>query len=251
MPKPLLSRAATRLIEDKVDEIFDRLKARALGPHLVDKKIVIGFQHDLSIPGIFEAAAREEGTKADAEILDSLLQVCSKYIDGSRERSKAKIVSTVQAYLNHAQVSGIETDVRTVLGGQLSQVWKDVTNHVHTIVDTEVTNAKNVGSLDGIIKLNTYLNIDDPVVYFVVVRDGLLCAECKRLHLDDDGVTPRLWRLSELSHGYHKRGDESPSVGGLHPHCRCSMVTLMPGYGFDKQGMVEYKSPGYDAMEAE
>lgn len=248
MPKPLLSRAATKLIETKVDEVFDRLKARALGPHLVDKQIVISYRPELSIPGIFEAAAREEGTKADADVLDSLLNVCAKYIDGSRERSKARVVSAVQAYLNEAQASGVDTDLRTVLGGRLSEVWRDVTNHVHAIVDAEATNAKNVGSLDGIIKLNTYLNIDDPVIYFVVVRDGLLCGECKRLHLDDDGVTPRLWRLSELSHEYHKRGGSVPSVGGLHPHCRCSMVTLMPGYGFNKQGMVEYKGPDYDAL---
>jgi hypothetical protein len=44
-----------------------------------------------------------------------------------------------------------------------------------------------------------------------------------------------------LGHGYHKKGEPNPKVGGLHPHCRCTMVTLMPGYGFDAGGMIKFK----------
>lgn len=34
-----------------------------------------------------------------------------------------------------------------------------------------------------------------------------------------DGITPRLWKLSEVGSGYHRKGDESPKLGGLHPNC--------------------------------
>jgi hypothetical protein len=69
---------------------------------------------------------------------------------------------------------------------------------------------------------------------------------CRRLHLLDNGKTPRVYKLSEVGHGYHKKGQDDPKLGGLHPHCRCTLVTLMPGFGFDKAGMVKYISRTHD-----
>ena len=89
---------------------------------------------------------------------------------------------------------------------------------------------------------------EDPVVYFVTVRDEHLCAECRRLHLMEDGSTPRLWRSSEVGHAYHKRGDPDPKVHGLHPHCRCTPVSLAPGYGFDAAGRPTFVRLGHDAL---
>ena len=66
-----------------------------------------------------------------------------------------------------------------------------------------------------------------------------------------DGKTPRVWKLDELSHGYNKKGEDSPSIGGLHPHCRCTLVTLMPGYGFSAGGFVQYKKAGYSEYNAQ
>ena len=34
-----------------------------------------------------------------------------------------------------------------------------------------------------------------------------------------DGHTPRLWYMSEVNHGYAKKGDAAPSIGGQHPNC--------------------------------
>jgi len=82
----------------------------------------------------------------------------------------------------------------------------------------------------------------------VVIKDKDLCPECARLHLLEDGVTPRVWLLSDVGHAYHKRGEPNPKMGGLHPHCRCSMVTLMPGYGF-VAGRVGYIAKGHDQLE--
>jgi hypothetical protein len=92
------------------------------------------------------------------------------------------------------------------------------------------------------------MDIDDPVVYWVIVRDEHVCGECVRLHMLPDGVTPRCWYLSEVGHGYHKKGQDNPKVGGLHPHCRCSMVTLLPGYGFSASGNVAFISLNHDEV---
>lgn len=248
----ILTSAAIKSIESAVDALFDKAKARYLGPHVpVDKKLFIGFKPHLSLPGIYQGSAAIEGNIPDADALKVLVGNANNYLDAYRSAAKAQVVKQVQAFLNEADLAGVKTDVATVLGGKLADTWGKVTNDVKRMVDTEASNARNAGALDGIIKVNASQGIEDPVIFFVVVRDAALCDECKRLHLLEDGVTPRVWYLSEVGHGYHKKGQDNPKLGGLHPHCRCTMVTLMPGYGFDGSGMVKFISPKHDEVKAQ
>jgi hypothetical protein len=78
------------------------------------------------------------------------------------------------------------------------------------------------------------------VYVFVPVKDKFLCDECKSIHLLEDGVTPRVFKESEISHDYHKRGETSPSFHNLHPHCRCSLSVTLDGFGFDGNGRVTW-----------
>jgi hypothetical protein len=240
VPIHKLSKGATKKIEAAIEELFDRAKVRMLGPNATGKRIIVSFVRDFSIPGLYEAAAREEGAIPNQETLDSLTRIASNYLDATMARTKARMINEINASLRDASLSGESVDVRTILGGKLSDVWRDVSTQVHAIIDSEASNAKNVSIMESILKVNAAEGIDDPIVYFVVVRDNVLCDECKRLHLMDDGKTPRLYKLSELGHGYHKKGEDDPKVGGLHPHCRCTLVTLMPGFGFSKEGFVKY-----------
>jgi intein/homing endonuclease len=222
MPRSTLGKGAARLIERAVDSLYDRVKAKYLGPDLSrvgDKRIMIGYKPELTLPALYQAAAAEEYTKPDKGMVQSLVRIADGYLEANRAKTKAKVIASVEQFLRDAESKGVKTDVATVLGGQLADVWGQATTEVNCILDTEATHARNLGTLDGISKVNAARGIEDPVVYFIVVRDKDLCAECKGLHLMPDGVTPRLWRLSEVSHGYHNRGDETPSIGGLHPHC--------------------------------
>lgn len=243
---PVLPPAAVKRIGRAVDATFDRLKARVLGPKMVPKRIYVQTNHHLSLPGIFEAAAREEQVKPNEALLNQLLNVASTYVDSQRERTKANVIQAVQAFLQDAARTNIQTDLSTVLEGRLQEVWSKTASEVRKIVDTETQHTKNVGLLDGILRVNMSQGIEDAVVYFVVVRDGDLCDECKRLHLLPDGKTPRVWKMSEVGSGYHKKGDKEPKTGGLHPHCRCQIVTLLPSYGFDKAGFVSFIARGHD-----
>lgn len=249
-----LGRGVIRKIHGKIDEIFDNAKFRLLGPDAIrGKEIRIGFHHELSLPGLFEAGAREERVRPDEDVLNSLVRVANNYIDAVRERAKARIINEIDALIVEAKLKGgmDPQDFKDILNTKLVDIWGEVSNHIHMIVDTEVAKTKNVSVLEGIIQANAAMGIGDPSVYFVVVRDKDLCSECKRLHLQDDGVTPRVWKMSELGHGYHKKGQENPKIGGLHPHCRCTLVTLMPGYGFNNQGRVTYIKPGHDEYAAQ
>jgi hypothetical protein len=245
-----LSRGAVRIIHRAVDNVFDRLKGRVLGPDFapsrLDKEIYLGHHHEFSISGIYRRAAFEEGTKPNETVLNSLTRVAESYLDAERERTKARVVNAVDTWLRNAAQKKIKTDLTTVLDGELSQIWGQMTTSVTKIVSTESTTARNMGTLEGVSKVNTAAGVSDPVVFFIIVRDGEACEECTQLHLLGDKITPRVWRLSEVGSGYHKRGDDHPSVLGLHPECRCTLATLLPGYGFDQAGRIRYVGPDHD-----
>ena len=240
-----LGRGAVRKVNAHVDQIFNAAKARLLGPYGA-KDIRVHYTRELSLPGLFEAGAMEEGVRPDLDVLKSLLDIAGGYIDAVQERTKARIVNEINSVLGQARHGGLSRDdYNDLLKMKLSEVFGDVTQHIHAIVDTEATRVKNISVLDGIIGSNLSSDVSDPVVFFVVVRDGDLCGECKRLHLMPDGITPRLWYLSECGHGYHKKGESDPKIGGLHPHCRCTLVTLMPGFGFSSEGKIMFIKRGH------
>jgi hypothetical protein len=251
MAKATLPRGAIKVINGAVDRVFDRVLMRFLEKPQGDKRIVIGPKPRVTLPSLFRAATASERMKPDEAILASLMEVAKGFLDAQREATKARTVKAVQSWLSEAHASGVDTDLETVLGGELAKVFGKAHDGVRKILDTEASVARNTGTLDGIVKVNAASGIEDPVVYFVIVRDDDVCDDCMRLHMLDDGITPRVWYLSELGHGYFKKGGDRPCVGGLHPHCRCSLVTLMPGYGFDKGGYVEWIGLDHDELAAQ
>jgi hypothetical protein len=244
---------AQDIIGRKVDALFDALKLRYLGPGAFprgDKSLVLAWHApELSLPGVLRSASALEGVRPDPGTEDTLVRLASGFLDATRERTKAQVLRAVTSFLTQAQTSGVKTNLETVLGGELAKVFADTRKQVFTVLDAETATAKNVGLMDGLTRVNAHLGIADPTVYFVVVHDAELCQECRAIHLLEDGLTPRLWLLSEVVQGYHKRGVDRPSIGGLHPHCRCTLCSLMPGYGFTAGGMVEYKSPDWNEFE--
>lgn len=253
-----LPKAAIKRIHGAVDKLFDRLKSVFVGTKLdvdnpkgIDRSVAIRYRHELSLPGVYEYAVKDEGVEPSRDTLEAVKSVAESYIDAQRERTKALVVRDVQRALNEADTAGVDTDVKTVLGGTLAQTFDKVTSEVNRIIDTETQHTRNLGNLEAIEKINAASGVDDPTVFFVIVRDNHICSECLRLHQLHGTIDgpPRVWKLSELGHGYHKKGEESPKVGGLHPHCRCTMATLMPGYGFDASGRVAYIDPEHDEYE--
>lgn len=247
MARPNLGAGAIKLIEKAVSDLFEKLRLQTLGnKHPGGKKLYIAYKPELTLKGIFNAAADEEGVKPSEDLFQALAKITTSYLDAAEAKAKAKTVQAIQSALHEAANKGVQTDLETVLGGKLYEVMGEAARDVKRIVETESTVVRNTSLMDGIVRSNAAAGIDDPAVFFVTVRDGRRCDECTRLHVQPDGVTPRVWKMSELGTGYHKKGDASPKVGGLHPHCRCVLATLLPGYGFDGNGKVQYKTPGYD-----
>jgi len=244
----VLGPAAQKAIHAAVDELFDRAKTRLLGV-ASGKRLEISFNPLYSLSGLFNAAGKQEGVEPREEVLRSIQRIAGAYLDASREKTKARVLQQVQSFMADAQNQGVKTDVRTVLGGQLADLWAEAKSDVKRIVETETTTARNVSIFDAIGRIGAVTGRKDPTVFFVTVRDHHRCGECTKLHILDDGVTPRVWKLSDLGSGYHKKGDPQPKVGGLHPHCRCVLTHLLPGYGFDAAGRVTFIADGHDEYE--
>lgn len=250
--KPRLGPAAVRLIEAAVGKLFQKIREHTFGDkYPTGKRLYVAYKPELTLKGIFDAGANEEGVKPSEDLLKTLLKISGSYLDAAEAKAKAKTVQAVQSFLIDAGNKGVETNLETVLGGKLYEVLGEAQRDVKRIMETESTVVRNTSIMDGIVRSNAAAGIEDPTVFFVTVRDQHRCDECTRLHVQPDGVTPRVWKLSELGSGYHKRGEPTPKVGGLHPHCRCVLTTLLPGYGFNAAGKVQYKTPGYDEFKAQ
>jgi hypothetical protein len=243
-----LGKRAIGTISRAVDEVFDRASARLLGASPWGKQLAISFAPQTSLTALFNDAAKHEGVEPREEILRSLLKVASSYLNAHRERAKAKVLHGVQTALIEAQTGGAKTDFTTILGGKLADLMQEVKADIKRVAVTEAVNTTNTSTYDAIGRIGAVTGREDPTVYFVCVHDAALCDECKRLHLLADEVTPRLWRISELGAGYHKKGDPNPKISGLHPHERCSLTHLLPGYGFDAAGKVTYVTRGHDEL---
>lgn len=75
------------------------------------------------------------------------------------------------------------------------------------------------------------------------------CPHCKKHYLRDDGVTPKLFWLSELegngTNVGRKVADWKPVVGSMHPWCQCTGPYVMPdGFDFDEHGEIKIKKTG-------
>ena len=244
MPLLSLTKRALRSISNTVDGIFRRIKWRVLGPNysapIEDGKI----KHikRWSLPGLYHSATAEEAMEPNERMLNNLMQIASGYLDAEAERTKAKVTHAVHTALNKDPYAAFDD----ILVEELEPVWTQTIEAVTKIVDTEGTTARNMGTLEGVARAGQIIGNDDPYVFFIPVRDKDLCEECKRVHLLPDKVTPRVFKMSEVSTGYHDRGSNTPSVRGLHPHCRCSLTGMARGYGFNEHGKITFVSLDHD-----
>jgi hypothetical protein len=242
-----LSSAAITDIHSKVDDLFDRLKTRFLGPKASSKKLYIGYKRDTSLPGVYESALADEGGLPDRARLNQMIETASNYLEAQRHKAKANVVQAVQSHLDDVNSGIIDSDViQAKLGGALAEIFGTAKHEVRRILDAETQKARSIGHLAGIDRVSSSLGIKDPAVFFVVKKDKELCDECRKLHLLDDGITPRVWKRSELGSGYHERGDPNPKITGLHPNCRCSITMILPGFGFTSSGNITWIGADHD-----
>lgn len=244
-----LSSTSKEEIATAVEDMFDTIALQLIGeiPRLRHKKLLlIGFSRNYGLPNLFvQAMANKVPNPIEADVLKSLLASAHGYIDALKNRTKSNVTERVDSIVKQAKLKNTKVS-KEEIDAVLKEELDSARSHLRTIVEAEATKLRNVGSMMDISRVAASQGEQDPLVFFVIVRDGNTCKECLRLHLNADG-TPRVWKLSELKQGYHKRGEPNPSAFGLHPHCRCTLTYLSKGFGF-KDGMVTYIGEGHDEL---
>lgn len=237
-----------------VNDMFDSIALQLIGdiPRLRNKKLaIISMENHFGLANLFVQAMQNKAPNAvEADFLRGLLTSTDGYIEALKNKTRTTITERIdggmrEARLRKSKIS--ESDVKAIIAEEMSKAKY----HMATIVEQEASKIRNLGTMMTISRMASSVGDEDPTVFFVVVKDKTTCPECIKLHLMPDQTTPRLWKFSELKQGYHKRGEENASAFGLHPHCRCTLVYLSRGFGFDEFGKTTYTEEGFDAYSAQ
>ena len=233
-----------------VNDMFDNIALQLIGeiPRLRRKKLaVISTEHHFGLANLFVQAMQNKVPNAlEADLVRGLLASTDGYIEALKNKTRTNVTEQIDGIVREARIKKTkvtEEDVKKIIAEEMYKAK----SHMATIVEQEASKIRNLGTMMNIGRMAASVGDDDPTVFFVVVKDATTCKECLRLHLMPDQVTPRLWKFSELKQGYHKRNEDNASAFGLHPHCRCTLVYLSRGFGFDESGKTAYQSEGHDA----
>ena len=242
-----ISSSGKEAIELAISKMFDSLAYKLLGniPKLRNKSPYFGSNSPFSLAHIFiQAIGGKEPNHFERDVLRSILNSSHGYIEGLKNRTSSNVVESIDALVKEAKTRRSHVST-SQLAELMSQEMEKARGQLKLIAEAETTKTRNMGHTMEIAGKAKEQGVEDPTVFFIIVRDGNACSECVRLHMMPDGVTPRAWKMSELSMGWHKRGDDRPSACGEHPFCRCSLSQLPEGWGF-KNGFVSFISLEHD-----
>ena len=129
---------------------------------------------------------------------------------------------------------------------QLRDTTKDMERDWHRVVQTELWDAKLHGEAHAIMSGDSPFSSDkgETLVYKRPAPD--CCPVSKKLYLEKDGVTPKVFKLSELmANGNNmgsKQNDWLPTLGTVHPFCQCTLGVKPKDAEFDKDGNLVFKA---------
>lgn len=128
---------------------------------------------------------------------------------------------------------------------QLREKTGDMERDWHRTAQTELWDAKLQGEAEAIINNESPLSRNGVETEVYKKPAPNCCQKCKQLYLERDGITPRVFKISELlanGNNYGKKqADWLPTLGVLHPNCLCTLNVKPMDTEFDSQGNLVYK----------
>lgn len=246
-----LSLKAVEAIERIVSERFDKVGMQFLGlvPAITKTKRIVFSSAKNSLTSLFlQALGTRNPNKNEEETLKVILRIANGYVDALKERTQARIVHDINAYIRdqNSKNKPVSLDkTKDIFRKEMDKAGK----HFKLIANSESNKTTNVGTALQISKVAESQGIEDPTVFFIITHDDRTGFYEYVLHTLPDKKTPRLWKLSEISTNYYKPGEQYPSICGLHPNCRCKITYLAKGFGFDENGKVKYKGKDWDEFK--
>lgn len=249
-----LSSAAKEQIASVVERMFDSMAVNLVGnlPKFQNKKtLIIGSSNRYNLANLFvQSISNKQPNTIERDLLKGLLDSASGYIDALKNKTQSTIVEKLDGMAREASLKKqkiTESEIMAVIDEEMSKAK----SHFIKITEAEGTKIRNTGKAVNIARAAADVGQEDPYVFFQVIKDASTCKWCIQNHLMPDGVTPRIFKLSEvkqtyLSHADRKNGEIS--LCGQHPHCRCSVSYLPKSFGF-KNGKIAYVSQDHDEYE--
>ena len=125
---------------------------------------------------------------------------------------------------------------------QLRNLTQDWERDWHRVAHSEMWDAKVQGEANAIMDNESPISKKgkDTMVFKRPAPNA--CNKCKQLYLEADGITPKLFKITELqangSNYGKKQADWKPTLGILHPNCMCPLSVMPDGYKFDSSGQL-------------
>ena len=232
-------------IDKEVSNLFESLVKSFVGPipSLKNKKNILFTPGRLNFGNLFVTALGGiTPNQHEREQFKMMLISLHEYIQALKSRTKARVVSDLNAYLKEDRD---QDDIKEML----KENFDRAKNELNVIVNAGSNEIRNRGTALKILRVAKTVQDEDPTVYFSVIVDERNDPETYRLHLLPDRKTPRTYKLSEIENTYHKKGDKWPKIHGTNPNCRCTLQYLPPGYGFNKNGHLQYKSKDWNELK--
>jgi hypothetical protein len=246
-----------KAVQGAVDELFEKTKLQFLGPKYAKSFVFSMKEYDPSntIQSIYVNSAMTHSPtgQLDHKLIDKVADHAEVYIDKLKESVNAdvtRLTGNVMSDINlQAKVRNIATDVFIAsddgqliiknLFTQLDDLRKKTASNLERIVSMESMSAQNYGAVDGIIEAAKAIGQSDPVIFKITYDHPTRCANCERLHLLTDVVTPRVYKLSEVAAATDFK-HPIMSISPPHPHCYCKISVLSLGFTF-VGGKITYK----------
>lgn len=267
----MLTKEIQELIEKIVKKAFTGFRLNLLGPEKVNKAFLFtlrgsDFDPKTTLTSTYLFANSLNSTNEnsiDKTTIKRINDVAENYIDQLEQKTIADITRKVgdkfAEIQNEAKFKNISPqdvlfspfgqEILEQLKKELLEQKKRIDKAASTIAEHELYNAQNYGAFDGVIAAAKSLGISDPNVVKIGVLDDKRCHHCWHLWTLPDKITPKVYKLSELSSAPGDWKSPNPSISPTHPNCRDVLVTIMPGFGFNQAGKIIYK--GYDPETGE
>ncbi len=216
-----LSLKAVEAIESLIDSNFDSIALNFLGliPKISKEKKITFSSSRNSLTSLFlESLDTKDPNKSEEDTLKIMLRIANGYIEALKDRTKSKIINSLSGYIKdqNSKDNLISSNkIQEMINLEMGRAKK----HFNLIANVETNRAMNTGTALQIAKIAEEKGEDDPTVFFIVTIDDVTGFYEFILHLLPDRLTPRVWKLSEISNDYYKNGKQYPSIFGLHPHC--------------------------------
>jgi intein/homing endonuclease len=224
-------------IEKELDKLFEQLSYDFLGwaPGVGGAKRITfsTVTPQWTLAHLFvQSLGNKSPTTSEADALKGMLQIADNYLDSLKSITKSKILSDIDSYIIKQRNNNLSIDAKAVQylidGGM-----KEAKKKLEIIAMAESSKTKTVGKAMDIVKVATSRGDSNPTLMFITMRDSEVCKFCVQNHTID-GVTPKLYKLSEVETGYLTQDDRKAGKVSLslqHPHCFTGSQKLHTNFG--------------------